>query len=257
MRVRTTIASPPAAFGGRPPEGGSCSGKTPGRGSGLLLKAGVDLVAGIADALTPEDASDVVKSLIRDSSSHLAGPYALSVSEAGPFFAIELDESLTERFRESAKKKGKDVVEERGALLFSPKPGSKGLMALAGKVFLGGNAETVKKSLAAMAGKEPSLAEDQDRLKAAGAPPGDLLALTELNVKLALGVAAGASILAPLLLRALPEDEEHAIARAFAGALPKLFPAAASLQFLDRLTAHSRKDGPAAVRGEGRITFAE
>ena len=82
-------------------------------GSGLLLKAGADLLGGIADALAPEDASDAVKGLIHESSSHLAGPHALSVSEEGLFFAIEVDESLAGRFRDSAKKKERDVVEDQ------------------------------------------------------------------------------------------------------------------------------------------------
>jgi hypothetical protein len=227
-------------------------------GSGLLLGAIMEMAGGITRALTPEDASEVVRSMILDASSRLVGPYAVSGHRAEGRVAIELGDQAARFIEESlrdAGKKGEQVTEEGGAILLVPKPGSKALMALAGKTLLGGGAESVRKALAAMAGKEPSLADDADRLRAIGATADGLLAVTDMDLKVVVGLAAGASILTPLLLRALPEDEEHAIARALAGALPRLLPAAVSLGFLDRFTAHARKDGPATVRGEGRVTF--
>jgi hypothetical protein len=229
-------------------------------GSGLLLRTVVELAGKVVAALAPEDASDIVKSLIQEVSSRVTGPHVLAGSQGEMLFAAELDGEgarLTEERLRDAKKSGEDVVESGTTLLFKPRPGSKGLCALDGRMLLGGTAGAVLKSAAALAGKEPSLADDGERLKAAGVPSGDLLALSEGDAGVVLALAAGASLLTPLILRALPEEEDHVLSRAVAGALPRLLPAATSLRFLDRFTAHSRKDGPAAVRGEGRVTFAE
>jgi hypothetical protein len=229
-------------------------------GSGLLLATGIELAGRLVAALAPEDASDVVKSLIHEAFSRATGPHVLAGSKAEILFAAELDGEgarlIEERLR-GAKKSGQDVVESGTALLLMPGPGSRALGALDGRILLGGTSGAVLKSVASLAGKEPSLADDAGRLKAVGVPTGDLLALGEGNADVVLALAAGASLLTPLLLRALPEEEEHALSRAVVGALPRLLPAAASLRFLDRFTAHSRKDGPATVRGEGRVTFAE